>query len=48
MALCHEKKKFLYEARPDIFPEGYLTYLEQQLWDLYYMEIKERRDNGGS
>jgi len=26
----------LYELRPDIFPEGHLTPLEEQLWGLFY------------
>jgi len=30
--------KFLYEMRPDIFPEGYLTNTEQLLWGLFYAD----------
>jgi hypothetical protein len=26
----------LFEVRPDIFPEGYLTFIEQDLWARHY------------
>ena len=28
--------KFLFEIRPDVFPEGYLTEGETALWAKYY------------
>jgi len=28
--------RFIFEARPDIFPEGYLTEVETELWGLFY------------
>ena len=31
----------MFELRPDIFPEGYLTQTEIQLWDWFYAEIKK-------
>jgi hypothetical protein len=31
----------LYELRPDIFPEGHLTPLEEHLWGLFYAERAE-------
>jgi hypothetical protein len=34
-------QRFLYETRPDIFPQGYLTQNELRLWDLYLNHIKE-------
>ena len=34
--------KFLYEARPDIFPQGYLTHTEIELWGIYYKNLKAR------
>lgn len=33
----------MYEARPDLFPDGYLTRLEQELWDLFYIELNAKR-----
>ena len=29
----------MYELRPDLFPQGYLTPVETQLWDWFYEEI---------
>jgi hypothetical protein len=26
---------FLYQARPDLFPEGYLTPVEIELWNIF-------------
>jgi len=43
LALCHERQRFLYEARPDIFPQGYLTDTEMELWGMYYDHIKRKR-----
>lgn len=34
--LCGEMGRFLYEARPDLFPEGYLTSTELAVWTEYY------------
>lgn len=36
LALCAQRGKFLYEARPDIVPFDYLSNLELHLWELYY------------
>jgi len=36
--LCAERGRFLFEARPDLFPEGYLTTVEEIIWSLYYKE----------
>lgn len=36
MALCHINHSFLYEVRPDLFPYGFLTDLELQLWGEYF------------
>jgi len=32
---------FLYQARPDLFPQGYLTATERGLWALHYEEKAE-------
>jgi hypothetical protein len=32
----------LFELRPDLFPAGYLTATEIELWGIYYEEKKER------
>lgn len=42
MALCDKQGRFLYEVRPDLFPQGYLTDLELELWGDYL----ERRKRG--
>lgn len=36
--LCAERGRFLFEARPDLFPEGYLTDTEMAIWGEYYNE----------
>lgn len=41
MVLCDLKNKFLFEARPDLFPEKYLTQVEMHLWDLFWDFKKE-------
>lgn len=40
--LCAERGRFLYEARPDVFPAGYLTDTETALWGLFYEERSAR------
>ena len=34
----------MYEVRPDLFPQGFLTDVEIELWELYYSE-KEANKN---
>jgi hypothetical protein len=43
LALCHLKKRFLYETRPDIFPEGFLTFSEMELWERFYEQLHDKR-----
>jgi len=45
MYLCFARGRFLYEARPDLFPEGYLTRTEIGLWSRFYSEKKPRSEN---
>jgi hypothetical protein len=33
----------LYELRPDLFPEGYLTPTETFVWEAFYAEREARR-----
>ena len=33
----------MYELRPDIFPEGYLTPVETQLWNWLYAELGDKK-----
>ena len=40
--LCAERGAFLYQACPDLFPQGYLTDTEIDLWALYYHDREER------
>lgn len=44
MMLCDARGKFLYEARPDLFPQGFLTTTEIELWGKHYKA--KRRQNG--
>jgi len=44
MMLCHSRGRFLFEVLPDIFPEGYLTDTEVELWEMHYQEQNERAD----
>ncbi|MCK9324589.1 MAG: hypothetical protein M0P69_03750 [Bacteroidales bacterium] len=39
LALCNKNGRFLFEVRPDIFPEGYLTDLELEMWGDYLKEL---------
>jgi hypothetical protein len=34
----------LFEVRPDLFPEGMLTDVECQLWQLFYEDRKRQRE----
>jgi len=38
--------KFLFELLPDIFPQGFLTRVEIELWGEYYQEMKNRQLKG--
>ena len=38
LELCYSKHRFLFEARPDLLPEGRLTDLEMELWSMFYLE----------
>lgn len=42
MALCSERGRFLFEVRPDVFPEGYLCDVETALWSRWYAEREAR------
>jgi len=44
--LCYQKGRFLFEVRPDIFPEGYLTFTELDLWGRYYDDLNRKRKKG--
>ena len=43
MALCSERGRFLFEVRPDLFPEGRLGHAETELWGLWYEERERMR-----
>ncbi len=45
LMLAHEKKRFLFEIRPDIIPQGFLTDMEMELWGYFYDELI-RQKNG--
>lgn len=45
--LCAERGRFLFEARPDLFPGGYVTDLEMHIWDFYYRERNEAMKRNG-
>jgi hypothetical protein len=43
MELCAVRNRFMFEVRPDIFPEGWLTDTESELWARYYDEQERNR-----
>ena len=43
MALCSERGRFLFEVRPDVFPEGQLAEQETALWGRWYEERDKRQ-----
>lgn len=43
LQLADIKKDYLFRTRPDLFPEGYLTFVETELWGRYY-EQKQKRN----
>jgi len=43
LALCKQHGRFLYEARADLFPQGYLTLDEIELWGRYYESLRKER-----
>lgn len=36
MILAEMRGAFLFQVRPDLFPEGFLTETETELWNYYY------------
>jgi len=46
MLLAHgggNSQRFLFEIRPDIFPEGFLTPVEIELWSKFYKDLKGKK-----
>lgn len=43
--LADIKGKFLFEIRPDLFPEGFLTNTEVELWGIYFDSKKIRKES---
>jgi hypothetical protein len=41
--LCDGKGRFLFEVRPDLLPEGRLTDVECQLWQMFYEDREKQR-----
>jgi len=46
LMLAEKKGRFLFEIRPDLFPQGFLTELETQVWADYFEERREESPNG--
>lgn len=46
--MCYRNKRFLFEARPDLFPEGLLTDTEIELWTMFEKELEKSRDASSS
>lgn len=42
MQLCELRGGFLYQHRPDVMPQGFLTDEELALWSAFYEVKKER------
>lgn len=47
MQLCELRGGWLYEVRPDVIPQGWMTDEEIGLWAAYY-EMKRERERGRS
>lgn len=45
LALCYDRKAFLYQVRPDIMPYDYLSETEMCLWSYYYADMNEKRNS---
>ena len=43
MLLADLRHRFLFEVRPDLFPEGFLTPLECHLWGRFYDDKAAKR-----
>lgn len=43
MALCYDRKAFLYQVRPDIMPHDYLSETEMILWSYWYEELNAKK-----
>lgn len=43
MSLIDLRGGYLYQHRPDIFPQGFLTNVEHALWILYYQDKKSKK-----
>ena len=43
MSLCYRNKRFLFEVRPDLFPEGMLTDTEVAMWGMFQSELDASR-----
>jgi len=35
-------QRFLFEIRKDLFPQGFLTPVEVELWSKFYKDLKNR------
>lgn len=45
MAMMEKRGGFLYEHRPDIIPQGFVTEEEQSLWAAFY-QMRAQEDKG--
>jgi hypothetical protein len=41
--LGYARGRFLFEIRPDVFPQGFLTEGEIELWEKYYASLKKSK-----
>jgi hypothetical protein len=47
LSLAEAKGGYLFQLRPDLFPEGYVTDTELALWGLHYEAKHKRLSNRG-
>jgi hypothetical protein len=47
MRLVDVRGGYLYQHRPDLFPQGYLTQEETALWCAYFQMREEERESAG-
>jgi hypothetical protein len=43
LTLCNARGRFLFEVRPDIFPENMMTRTELELWSLFFEDREKRK-----
>jgi len=43
LSLCYHHRAFLFQVRPDIITQGYLTDDELELWGRFFEDLREHQ-----